>query len=177
MTSDNVQAVWRGDYVTMKVDGRWEYVTRTRAVSAVGIVPVTDAGELVLVEQFRPPVSANVVELPAGLVGDIDGLEDEDLRSAAARELLEETGYQAASLTKLFCGASTPGLADEVVTFFLAEGLTKVAAGGGDDSEEIEVHLVPLGGVHAWLTNRQRAGLMVDVKIYAGLHFLGNRVG
>ena len=57
---------------------------RTNATGVVVVVPVTDAGELVLVEQYRPPVQSRVLELPAGLVGD-NGDDKEDFKIAAQR--------------------------------------------------------------------------------------------
>ena len=61
----------------------------------VAIIAVTDEDKLLLVEQHRPPVNQTVLELPAGLVGDLSDHPMEDLEQAAQRELLEETGYRA----------------------------------------------------------------------------------
>ena len=166
------RVAWEGRYIKTIVDGRWEYVSRTNCREAVGIVPVTDAKELVLIAQYHPPIAGHAIQLPAGLVGDTQATRDEEVRTAAQRELLEETGYSAASLTRLYRGVTSPGLTDEVVTFFLATGLTKEHAGGGDESENIVVHLAPLSGIHEWLNQRQRQGCAIDLKIYAGLHFV-----
>ena len=124
------------------------------------------AHEVLLVEQFRSPVGRNVFELPAGLAGDLAGAEDEPLLAAAQRELLEETGYSAARWTELGQGYSSPGLTDESIVLFLAEGLAKTAAGGGDGNENITIHLVPRTGVLDWLRERSAA---VDMKLLAGL--------
>ncbi|MCW8925413.1 MAG: NUDIX hydrolase, partial [Xanthomonadales bacterium] len=81
-----------GRFLGMKeVDG-WEYAFRTNASGVVVMVPVTDEGELVLVEQYRKPVDNRLIELPAGLVGDLDDA-GEGFKEAAQRELFEETGY------------------------------------------------------------------------------------
>jgi ADP-ribose pyrophosphatase len=168
---EDKRVVWQGRYLRAVVRGRWEYVERRGITGIVGIVPVTDDGRLVLVEQVRPPVDARVIELPAGPVGDEAGREDEPLARAARRELLEETGYEAAALRRLFEAAPSAGLSGESITFFLATGLRKVAPGGGDASEEITVHEVPLAGVVEWLEARRRAGAVIDAKIYAGLLF------
>lgn len=165
------QVLYEGDFLRIKRRDSWEYVERVNARAAVVIVAVTDADELLLVEQPRLPVAASVIELPAGLVGDIAGAEDEDLVVAAARELEEETGYTAAELTQLTGGPPSAGLANEHMEFFLARKLTRVGAGGGDDSEDIVPHAIALNGVAAWLAQRQSEGILVDPKVYAGLYF------
>ncbi|HZN35939.1 MAG TPA: NUDIX hydrolase, partial [Pirellulaceae bacterium] len=128
---DHPRPLWAGRHVSVLARGKWEFVTRNTRRPAVGIVAITGERRIVLVEQFRPPVNARVIELPAGLAGDQAGAEQEPLLAAAQRELLEETGYRAARWTELAGGYSSPGLTDELVVLFLAEGLTKVAPGGG----------------------------------------------
>ena len=137
-------------------------------------MPVTDAGELVLVEQYRIPVKSLVMELPAGLAGDT-GDRDEKLKTAAQRELIEETGYRAGSLEKLLTSPSTSGMSDEIVTIYYASGLERVGPGGGDGDESITVHHVPLESACQWLEERMAEGIMVDPKIYAGLFWAGAR--
>src|SRR5699024_7398767 len=78
-----------GRFLRLKRCGHWEFAERVNARAAVAIVAVTDADELVLVEQPRLPVDSAVIELPAGLVGDIPGAGDEPLATAATRELEE----------------------------------------------------------------------------------------
>ena len=141
------------------------------------IVAVTVARNLLLVEQFRRPLERRVIELPAGLAGDIAGSETELLAVAAQRELLEETGYEAAEMQYLTAGPTSAGLTDEVVTFFLATGLNKTGRGGGDDSEAIDVHEIPLASIRTWLDDRANEGLSIDPKVYAGLFFLAMTMG
>jgi ADP-ribose pyrophosphatase len=138
----------------------------------VVIIALTPDDSVLLVEQYRPPVSASVLEFPAGLAGDIPGREDEDLAVAALRELEEETGYRAARLKRITSGPISAGLSDEIITLFLAEDLERVSAGGGDESEAITIHEVPLLEVDGWLEDQRRAGVLVDPKVYAGLYFL-----
>jgi ADP-ribose pyrophosphatase len=147
----------------------WEFCTRTAASSAVVIVAITPRGVL-LVEQYRPPVGARVIELPAGLAGDLG---PEELATAARRELEEETGWTAAHFERLAGGPSSAGLTDEQVEFFRAEGLQRIGPGGGDASEDIEVHVVPLADVPAFVRQREAAGCLVDPKIWAGLFLAG----
>jgi len=132
---------------------------------------VTDEGRLVLIEQFRIPVQARVVELPAGLVGDSAGDEGESIETAARRELEEETGYMPWELRELTSGPPSAGMSSEVVTFLLATKLERKGAGGGDHSEAIEVHEVQLAEVPRWLEKRRDRGTLVDPKVYAGLYF------
>ena len=151
--------------------GTWEFVQRKKVSGIVGIVAVTDAKKLLLVEQYRVPLKRNVIEIPAGLAGDVAGHETEPLENAAARELLEETGYEAKTFTYLTEGAVSAGLTDETVTLFRAEQLKKVNAGGGDGTENITVHEIPLADVRRWLDDRRRGGTMIDLKVYSGLSF------
>ncbi|HMF44542.1 MAG TPA: NUDIX hydrolase [Polyangia bacterium] len=163
----------KGRFLTFIDEGGWEYVTRPGVTGIVVIVAVTDERRLVLVEQYRPAVHRRVIELPAGLVGDVDERRAESLHDAAARELEEETGLRAAELVALFEGPIAVGVSDETVSFFSARGLSRVGAGGGDDTEEITVHEVPLAELPSFLAAKQEAGLGVDPKIYAGLYLAG----
>ncbi|MDP6634728.1 MAG: NUDIX hydrolase [Phycisphaerae bacterium] len=163
--------VWEGDYVRAVTHGRWEFVERKNITGIVGMIPVTDDGKLVLVAQHRPAVGRTVIELPAGLVGDIEDQRDEPIENAAARELIEETGYRAGKMERVCCGAASAGIASEEMTFFLATELQKVGPGGGDDSEDIVVHEVALSEAPAYLDDCRDKGMVIDLKIYAGLYF------
>ncbi|NQU20533.1 MAG: NUDIX hydrolase [Candidatus Nealsonbacteria bacterium] len=151
----------------------WSFVERIGNTGIVCIVAKTTDGRLVLVEQYRPPVQRPVIELPAGLAGDLDDQADETLQQAAERELLEETGYAASTWRRLVTVASSPGLTDEIVTFFLAEDLQRRSAGGGDASEDIRVHEIPLAEIEDWLSAISSAGSLIDARVYTGLYFLG----
>ena len=83
--------------------------------------------------------------------------------------MLEETGYLATALTRQFHGPPSAGITSEEVTFFLARDVERVADGGGDGSEDITVHAVPIDQVARWLDDQARQGKAIDVKIYAGL--------
>lgn len=170
MASDR-QIVTRGRYASFVRRAGWEYVERTNISGIVGIVAVTDERKIVLVEQYRPPMDKIVIELPAGLAGDVAGHETEALELAARRELLEETGYEAREMMRLVDGASSAGITDEVVTLFRAIGLRKTGRGGGEGAEQITVLEIPLDGVLDWLLDRCRGGAAVDMKVFSGLYF------
>ena len=92
------EVVWEGKFVAAKRRGKWEYVSRTRGVSAAVILAL-DEGRVILVEQYRVPLGALCLELPAGLIGDEE--EGEEAEAAAIRELEEETGYRASHMVEL----------------------------------------------------------------------------
>ena len=158
-------------YLRLIRNDGWEFVQRKNVSGIVGIIAVTSDRKLILVEQFRPPVGKNVIEIPAGLAGDSPTTKNEDLRLAASRELEEETGYRASRMTQLATGTASAGLCDEVITLFRAEDLQKIHPGGGDDSEEITVHEILLDQVETWLKTQLAQNKLVDLKVYSALHF------
>ncbi len=158
----------------VQVDGV-EYVRNRVARGVVLIVPITTAGEIVLIENYRVPLRAQVVEFPAGLVGDEDGSREESFETAARRELLEETGYLADALTFLLKGPSSPGSSTEVVDFYLAANVKRVAAGGGVGTERVRVHPVALDQIETWLSEKTRQGVLVDPRVHLGLHLARSR--
>jgi len=166
-----LETLGAGKFLRLVRDGRWEFVQRTNTTGVVAIVALTDDGSIVLTEQYRAAVQCPVIELPAGLAGDTPGDESEVALSAAERELLEETGFRADKWTLLAYGPPSAGMSDECVALYLAERLTKVSDGGGDDTERITVHEVPLRDAPAWLRRIEAPGRLVDPKVFAGLYF------
>jgi ADP-ribose pyrophosphatase len=156
------ETVWEGRFLAVRKRGRWEYVSRTRGVTAAVILAVDD-GNVLLVEQYRVPLGSNCLELPAGLIGDDN--EGEEAETAAGRELEEETGYRAERLTALGLFHSSPGMVSEGFTLVRAEGLTKVGAGGGVEGEDIIVHRVPLADITAFLAAKRAEGCAIDVRL------------
>ena len=161
-----------GKHIRLVRSGRWEFVERKGITGIVGIVAVTDDAKLILLEQYRRPVDNRVIEIPAGLVGDEVGQENESLLSAARRELEEETGYYAEHLSPLGSGAVSAGLSNEIVSLWFASGVMKRAAGGGVGGESITVHAVPLSDVTRRLAEWTAEGKLIDLKVYAALHFV-----
>ena len=129
----------------------------------------TPEGKVLLVEEFRPPIGRRCLCFPAGLSGD-EGPESD--AEAARRELLEETGYEAAEMKFLFHGPSSPGLTSESLSFYLASGLRRVSEGGGVEHENITVREAPLDDIDAWLAAQVELGIALDPRIFTGLYFL-----
>ena len=166
------ESLYRGKFLELLRDGRWEYAQRVKGRGAVFVLAVTPADELVIVEQYRVPVHERTLELPAGIYGDEESEKDQTPVQCALRELEEETGFRAKVGKLAFTGTVAPGLTDELMYLVRAGGLTRVHAGGGVGSEDITVHLVPVKNVPAWLERKQREGFLVDPRIYVGLYFL-----
>lgn len=159
---NEAETVWRGKFLEVKKDGRWEYVSRTRGVSAAVILAL-DGDSVILVEQFRVPLGSKCLELPAGLVGDEE--EGEEAAHAAIRELEEETGYRASNMVDLGRFHASPGMSSEGFTLLRAEGLEKIGEGGGVAGEDIEVHRVRLAEVADFVVDKRGEGCAIDVKL------------
>lgn len=162
------RVVYEGKYQRMVVRGTWEYSERVHAGGlAAIIVAVTPDDEVLFVEQFRVPLQARTIEMPAGLVGDIDA--GESIEVSAVRELEEETGWTADHAEVLLIGPTSAGASNEKIAFVRASGLRKVGNGGGDASEDITVHSVPRTRAAAWLVRKMGEGYALDAKLWAGL--------
>ena len=158
-----------GRFLELVNAGGWEYVRRVKGDWPVGILAVTDDGRVLLISQYRVPVGKEVIEIPAGLVGDQEA--GESWVAAAKRELLEETGCQAEHVEELAAGPTSAGLTSEMIRLVRATGLKKVGVPGGDATEQITVYEVPLAEVGGWLAERASRGMPVDPKVYAALYF------
>lgn len=165
--SDGIETLYEGKYLRLVRRGHWEYAERTNAGCAVIVVAVTPEDKLLFVEQFRIPIGRPSIEMPAGLVGDTD--DADTIEAAARRELLEETGWEAEQVEVLMVGPSSSGMSNEMVAFARARGLRRVHAGGGDETEDIIVHEVPLAEAAPWLAAKMREGYSMDAKLWAGL--------
>jgi ADP-ribose pyrophosphatase len=167
---DRPTVIADGKFLRFMKAGHWEYVSRKGVTGVVTIIAVTRDRKLLLVEQYRPPVESRVIELPAGLAGD-GKHRHETLEAAARRELLEETGYEASEMTYVGGGAASAGLTDELISLFVATGLNKTGDAAGDGSEQIVVHEVPVDQLAKWIDQKAGEGLLIDLKVYAAMHF------
>jgi ADP-ribose pyrophosphatase len=163
MTNTDVEKiVWQGRFITAKTKGKWEYVSRARGIKAAVILAVDD-GHVLLVEQFRVPLGANCLELPAGLIG--DDTEGEAVELAAGRELEEECGYRADRIEVVGEFFSSPGMVSESFFFVRAHGLTKVSDGGGVEGENITVHRILRDEMEAFIAKKRAEGCAIDAKL------------
>lgn len=156
---------WEGRFIVAKTRGKWEYVSRTRGIRAAVILAIDEQDRVILVEQFRVPIGRPCIELPAGLVGDEAGSEQEDTATAAARELEEETGYRPGRIESAGEFYSSPGMVSESFTLFRAHDLVKVSDGGGVAGENILVHHVPLASLEQFIAAARAADKAIDVKV------------
>ncbi|HSW14796.1 MAG TPA: NUDIX hydrolase [Solimonas sp.] len=170
-----IKQLHEGRFLRLVRDRHWEYVSRVNSSGAAFIVAVTDEDELLLVEQYRIPLQARSIELPAGMIGDEVAFAGEGIEESALRELEEETGYRGSAARILLSGPVAAGLTSEQLHLVEITGLQRVHDGGGVAGEDISVHRVPLAQVHDWLEARRAAGLQIEPRIYAGLYFVGRR--
>lgn len=145
---------------TVEISGQptrvWDLVIHP---GAVAIIPVDDKGNLFLIEQWRRAIDKIILELPAGLLE-----EGESLIDCAQRELQEETGYKAKSLTPFGGLYSAPGFSNEYIHFFVAKELT-LSPLEADDSEMIDLRIVSLKEAKKMIED----GTICDAKTIAGV--------
>ena len=120
-----------------------------QAADWVNVVPVTCAGEVVMVRQFRHAVAMVTLETPGGIIDPHDGAP----AVAAARELREETGYQAGELVPLGTIHPNPATHTNRCHIFLAPNVRLAGAPQWDATEDLEVRLVPQSEVDALISS------------------------
>lgn len=130
MSEADTQTIYKGHIVSLELlEGKWEIV---RHASAVAVLALNDAGEMLLVRQSRRAIGTQTVEAPAGLID-----EGETPEEAARRELQEEVGFDA-DMTLLTRFYSSPGFCDEELYVFEARGLRESKL-PQDADEDLEV--------------------------------------
>jgi ADP-ribose pyrophosphatase len=162
-----LEVMWQGKYVRALRRGKWEFAGRANDISAVVILAEHD-GKMILVDQPRVAVGRRCLELPAGLVGDVDA--NATVESTAIKELEEETGFTAQSVERLGDYHASPGMLSESFTLVRAHGVRRIGEGGGDEHEDINVHLVARADIPAFVEEKRAEGFAIDVKL---LIFLG----
>jgi ADP-ribose pyrophosphatase len=162
------EVMWEGKFVRAMKRERWEYASRTRGIRAV-VILAEHEGKVILVEQPRVPTDCRCIELPAGLVGDHDP--DATVEETAVKELEEETGFTAERIERLGDFFASPGMLAEGFTLVRAHGVCKIGEGGGDEHEDIIVHLVPRAEIPNFLEQRRAEGLGMDAKLLLLLNY------
>ena len=140
-----------------------EIIKRPNAVAA--IVYDTKKNKYIFVEQWRPGVASNIIEVVAGLMDH----EGEDSRETIAREIEEEIGYKIdnAKLIDEFC--TSPGMSTEIVTLFYCEVSEQISEGGGVESEDEEIDIIEMTKAQM-LTTQFR-----DAKTIIGVNWVKNK--
>jgi ADP-ribose pyrophosphatase len=162
------EVMWAGKFVRAIKKGKWEYASRTNDIGAVVIIAEVE-GKVILVDQPRIAPDRRCIELPAGLVGDTDP--DATAEETAIKELEEETGFTAERVERLGDFYSSPGMLSESFTLVRAHGVRRIGAGGGDESEDINVHLVPRADIPRFVEDKKAAGFGIDVKLLMFMNF------
>ena len=163
-----VELMWEGKFVRALRRGKWEYASRARDIGAV-VILAEHEGKVILVEQPRVPPDCRCIEIPAGLVGDHDP--DATIEATAVKELEEETGFTAERVERLGEFYSSPGMLSEGFTLVRAHGVRRTGEGGGDESEDIKVHLVPRDEIPQFIEEKRAEGCGVDAKLLLLLNF------
>jgi ADP-ribose pyrophosphatase len=156
-----MKTIFKGKKIVVRERDGWEFVERKSAREAVAIIAVT-SGRLILTEQYRRPVDARVIDLPAGLI------EEHGPGETARRELEEETGFTCERVRRLAKAPTSPGITSEIVYYYRAVKPRRSGKGGGVGDENITVHVIALSGIERWL---KKQGALVDAKVWAGLYF------
>lgn len=128
---------------------------------AVGIIPITEDGSIILVEQYRKPVEKKLIEIPAGKI-EIN----EEPKETAIRELIEETGYKAGKMEYILEFYTSPGFTNEKIYLFLATELEYVEENPGED-EYIQVKKIPIEK----LVDMIDKGEIIDSKTIISIYF------
>ena len=137
-----------------------------RHPGSVVLIPVTDAGEILLVRQYRAPLGRRAWELPAGTLEP-----GEDPGKAAIRECHEEIGLIPSRLEKLGSFFPTPGYCDEEMHFYRATGLREPEpdeSATRDEDEDIEARAFTPAALRQMIA----AGEIIDLKTVAGCWLL-----
>ncbi|WP_146528773.1 NUDIX hydrolase [Novipirellula artificiosorum] len=146
-------------------DGKTYVREVIRHPGAVVLLPMLDCDTVVMIENHRPTVAETLLELPAGTREPNEAVE-----ITAARELAEETGYVAETLTLLHEFYSAPGICDERMFLYVATGLT-AGESQREATEQIENRIADRDQIRKWIAE----GRICDAKTLVGLYaFLYN---
>ena len=163
------QLMYEGDYLKLHratvqlPNGATSYREYLKHPGAVMIMPLFENGDVLLERQYRYPMRKVFIEFPAGKKD-----AGEAPLETAKRELLEETGYRAERYTHVTDIHNALAYSDEVIHFYLAEGLIQAGEQQLDDNEFVQLLRVPLSQLMMWIKN----GWVSDVKTQLGAFWL-----
>jgi len=162
------EVMWAGKFVRVLKRDKWEYASRANDINAVVILAEFE-GKVILIDQPRVALGCRCVELPAGLVGDENP--DATVESTAIKELEEEAGFTADRVERLGDFYASPGMLSESFTLVRAHGVRRIGEGGGDENEDINVHLVTREDIPNFVEQKRAEGFGVDVKLLIFMNF------
>ena len=157
------EVMWAGKFVRAVRRGKWEYASRTNDISAVVILaeydgqgdpgrPAAGAARRNAASSFPPASSATPTPTRRS-------------KDTAIKELEEETGFTAERIERLGEFYASPGMLSEGFTLVRAHGVRKIGEGGGDENEDINVHLVARADIPNFIEQKRAEGFAIDVKL------------
>ncbi|MBE0448400.1 MAG: NUDIX hydrolase [Actinobacteria bacterium] len=166
--------VYKGNIISLYVDkirspeGKIMEREVVKHVDAVGIVALNDKGGIVLVSQYRHPINADLLEIPAGLLAD-----SEDPAACAVRELKEETGYAAVRIEKLAEFYTSAGFTDERFFLYFSSDIEEGEPEREPGEEDMQVVIIPLKDAVEMVSR----GEVKDAKTLTAILMAAQKVG
>jgi len=165
---DKSEILYQGKVFNLQVDEITYTESGNKGIRQVAVhpggavvVPVTDDGKIVLVQQFRYPLQRILLELPAGKLEP-----EEDPMLCATRELTEETGYTAAKVEPLGFIFTSPGFCTEKLYMYVATGLTPGEFNREEGEIGMEIHEHTIEEIEKMIVD----GIIVDAKTLGGIY-------
>jgi ADP-ribose pyrophosphatase len=131
----------------------------------VNVIPLTEDHRVVMIEQYRHGSRQVTLEIPGGMVDP-----GETAESAASRELLEETGFEAGKIEQLGVVNPSPAIFNNRCYTFIAENVRKVRTPSPDQTEDIEVLLIPVADIPDMIREGKIDHAMVIAAFYWFFH-------
>lgn len=166
--------VYEGNIISLYVDkikspeGRVMEREVVKHLDAVGIVALSKNKEIIFVRQYRHAIKSDLLEIPAGLLGDSENPED-----CAVRELKEETGFTARTVSKLAEFYTSAGFTDEKFYLFFTDEIEEGEPDREPGEEGMQVEIIPLNESVEMVAS----GKIVDAKTLTAILMAAQRVG
>lgn len=160
------EEIFKGKIINLQVDtielpdGRKATREIVRHPGAAAVIAIYE-GKLIVVEQYRKPLGKTQIEIPAGKLDP-----NEEPHVAAVRELEEETGYVAQSITLLHKFYTSPGFADELLYVYFTDELT-VGKQSLDEDEDVIVKLITIEEAEQYIASGDISDAKTLLAVYA----------